>query len=152
MTLSARRLTFAMTAAAGVVIAAVAAIVLTPHPPDAQKYRVPMPPPGASARQVVVAYLHALDAHDTATAEQLSTAGFRSTTQSWLQLTGSIQHITMQNVYHYARQGEYDATVTFRFTSQPGRGDDSFPDGSHYWGYVLVPRHGRLLVSDDGTG
>jgi hypothetical protein len=24
--------------------------------------------------------------------------------------------------------------------------------GQKYWGYTLVARHGRLLISDDGTG
>ena len=76
MTLSTRRLTSVVVAAAAVVIAAVAVTSLGPDHSEPQKYPVPMPAPGASARQVVLAYLHALDAHDTATAEQLSTAGF----------------------------------------------------------------------------
>ncbi len=152
MTLSTRRLTSVVVAAAAVVIAAVAVTSLGPDHSEPQKYPVPMPAPGASARQVVLAYLHALDAHDTATAEQLSTAGFRSETRSWLQSTATIRHIAIQNVTHWTRQAQYDVNVTFRYTSHPWAHDDSFPDGDTYWGYTLIPRHGRLLISDDGTG
>ena len=151
MTLSARRVTVMVTVA-GAVMAAVAAIGLTLYHLDRQKYQVPMPPPGASARQVVLAYLHALDAHDTATAEQLTTPSFRPETQSWLRSTASIRHITIQGVTHWSRQHEYDVNVTFRYASHLWTRDSSFPDGDHFWGYSLVSRHGRLLINGDGVG
>jgi hypothetical protein len=50
-----------------------------------------MPPAGASAQRVVMAYLHALDGHDVATAKALSTAGFQGETLSWLQPTAGVQ-------------------------------------------------------------
>jgi hypothetical protein len=138
--------------AAAVAAVIVAGVVLTRQHVDRQKYPVPVPPPGASARTVVLAYLHSLDAHDSATAEQLSTAGFRPSTRSWLRSTAGISHIKFQSVTHYARQREYDVNVTFSYASHPWARDDSFPDGSHFWGYTLIPRHGRLLISGDGTG
>ena len=57
-----------------------------------------------------------------------------------------------KSVTHWTRQAQYDVYVTFRYTSHPWAHDDSFPDGDTYWGYTLIPRDGRLLISDDGTG
>jgi hypothetical protein len=135
-----------------VVIAALVGATSWRHDLDRQKYPVAMPPAHASARQVVLAYLHALDAHDAATADGLSTFAFRSETRSWLQSTAGMQNITVDGVTHYAGQAEYDVTVSFRYASHWWKHDDSFPDGQKDWGYILVARHGRLLISDDGTG
>jgi hypothetical protein len=147
------RLTVLLAAAVAVaVIAGLVAVAWWRDDLSRQAYAVRVPLPGASAQRVVVAYLQALDAHDVATAEALSTAGFRSETQSWLRSTASVRHIKIQNVVYYARQREYDVNVTFRYGSHWWKQDSSFPDGNEYWGYTLTPRHGRLLISDDGTG
>jgi hypothetical protein len=146
------RIRLLLTAAIAVAVVAVVLVVSWRHDADRQKYSVAMPPAGASARQVVIAYLHALDGHDVGTAEGLSTAEFRSVTLSWLQSTAGVRHIVLENVTHYARQREYDVNVSFRYSSHWWKRDQSFPDGPEEWGYTLVPRHGRLLISTDGTG
>jgi hypothetical protein len=139
--------------AAGVAVAAVVVIVASwRHDADRQKYAVAMLPAGASAQQVVMAYLHALDGHDVATAKALSTAGFQGETLSWLQSTAGVQHIVIGRVTQYARQRESDVNVSFRYSSHWWKRDQSFPDGPENWGYTLVPQHGRLLISMDGTG
>ena len=61
--------------------------------PGREKYVVAVPRPSASPRQVVLAYLRALDAHDRATAYAVSTRAFRSTVALWLSRTASITRI-----------------------------------------------------------
>ncbi len=92
--------------------------------PWRDKPQVAVPPPTASPRQVVQAYLHALDAHDSATAEALSTPGFRATTDA----RGVLVHQSLVEA------------------------GPSFPDGQEGWGYQLVRSHGRYLIDDDGVG
>jgi hypothetical protein len=113
-----------------------------------------MPPPTASPHQVVLAYLRALDAHDTATAEALSSPSMRGTTQMWLGTTASITHIRIGAISYDPQQppGEqYSVATDFVYTSHWWKDDPSFGDGEHYWEYWLVRAHGRWLINDDGT-
>src|SRR5258708_29244734 len=89
-------LTRALAIAAG--IACLAGLATWRYWPWRQKYAVPLPPPDAPAAQVVVAYLHALDARDKATAEALSAPRERSTTALWLHNTASITGIKIDSV------------------------------------------------------
>jgi hypothetical protein len=76
-----------MSLAVGMTVAVAAVLIAATswrHDLDRQRYAVAMPPPDASARQVVLAYVRALDAHDVVTAEGLSTFGYLSTTRDWL--------------------------------------------------------------------
>jgi len=116
------------------------------------KYAVPVPPPHASPRQVVTAYLHALDAHDTTTALTLSAPGERVTTAFWLKDTAGITAIRIESVQHFKPSPPYYVCTEFHYSSHPWTNDESFPDGQHYWCYDLVHRHGRWLIYDDGLG
>ncbi len=123
--------------------------------PWRQKYVVALPPPTASQRQVVRAYLRALDAHDSATAEALSTPSMRSTTQMWLGSTASITGIKIGAVVYDAQQppGEqYSVPTYFTYSSHWWKNDPSFGDGERYWEYWLAKIDGRWLINDGGTG
>jgi hypothetical protein len=123
--------------------------------PWREKYAVALPPPTASQRQVVLAYLRALDAHDSATAEALSTASMRSTTQMWLGSTASITGIKIGAVVYDAQEpaGEqYSVPTYFTYASHWWKNDPSFGDGEHYWQYWLAKIDGRWLINDEGTG
>ncbi len=123
--------------------------------PWRDKPQVAVPPPTASPRQVVQAYLRALDAHDSATAEALSTPGFRATTDLWLNTTASITRISIGAVQYFplAPAGQrYEVPVEFWYSSHWWKQDPSFPDGQEGWGYQLVRSHGRYLIDDDGVG
>jgi hypothetical protein len=120
--------------------------------PGRQKYAVLVPSPHASPRRVVVAYLRALDAHDTTTAQALSAPGERATTASWLNDTAGITAIKIDSVQHFTTSPPYYVCTDFRYSSHPWTDDSSFPDGEHYWCYDLVRRHGRWLIYDDGLG
>ncbi len=114
-----------------------------------------MPPPTASQRQVVLAYLRALDAHDSATAEALSAPTMRSTTQMWLGSTARITDIRIGTLSYAAQEpnGEqYSVATNFVYRSHWWKHDPSFGDGPHYWEYWLAKVDGRWLISDEGTG
>jgi len=124
------------------------------HWPGRETYQVEVPA-AASPRQVVLAYLRALDAHDTATAEALSARGFRATTELWLNNTARITRIRIGAVQYFphAPTGQrYEVPVSFWYVSHWWKQDPSFPDGKHGWGYQLVRSHGRYLIDDDGVG
>ncbi len=134
------------------VLACLAGLPAWHYWPWRQKYAVPVPPPHASPRRVVVAYLHALDAHDNTTAQALSALGERATTAFWLNDTAGITAIKIESVQHFTTSPPYYVCAEFRYSSHPWTGDSSFPDGEHYWCYDLVHRHGRWLIYDDGLG
>jgi hypothetical protein len=93
--------------------------------PWREKYVVPVLPPSASARQVVLAYLRALDAHDSATAYAVSAPDFKSTASLWLDSTARLTRIWVGKVQYYSKE--------------PPRG------------YSLERSHDRFLIVDDGT-
>jgi hypothetical protein len=141
--------------AAAAVAGCLATLACWRYWPWREKYAVPVPPPSASARHVVLAFLRALDAHDSATADTLSTPGMRSTTQMWLSSTASITRIKIGPVQYHpdgpvGQQG--NVSTNFWYSSHWWKQDPSFGDGQHDWGYQLVRSHGRWLVDDDGTG
>ncbi|GAA4568908.1 hypothetical protein GCM10023193_51510 [Planotetraspora kaengkrachanensis] len=114
--------------------------------PPFQRYTVAMPPVTATPEQVTLAYLRALDAHDTKTARALSTKDHRPVTDLWLQGTTGISDIDITD-----SRGESGATVATSFTTHGS--DDSFVDGS-YWVYTLTrdSRSGRWLINSEGMG
>src|SRR5258708_15923971 len=132
------------------VIACLAGLAAWRYWPWRQKYAVPLPPPHASPGRVVVAYLRALDAHDTAIAEALSAPGERATTAQWLHSPASVTGIKIDSVQHFTTGPPYYVCTYFRYSSHPWTQDISFPDGEHHWCYDLVRRHGRWLIFDDG--
>ena len=78
---------------------------------DRQRYAVAVPPPTAAPEQVVLAYLHALDAHDSATAEALTTADHQSTTGMWLRTTARIAAIRITGAWLDTHYGQYSQTA-----------------------------------------
>jgi hypothetical protein len=142
---------------AGAVSCALACLVAVAawwYGPWREKYVVPLPPAAASPRQVVLAYVRALDAHDSATALALSAPAFRGTTQGWLASTASITQVNVGAVQYDAQQppGEqYSVAVNFDYHSHWWKDDPSFGDGEHYWGYSLEKIGGRWLITDDGA-
>ncbi len=149
-----RRLRIAALAVA-VALACILGLAAWWYGPWRQKYAVAMPPPTASQRQVVLAYLRALDAHDSATAEALSAPAMRSTTQMWLGSTARITDIRIGTLSYAAQEpnGEqYSVATNFVYRSHWWKNDPSFADGPHYWEYWLAKVDGRWLISDEGTG
>jgi hypothetical protein len=134
------------------VLACLAGLTAWHYRPWRLKYAVPMPPQHASPRPVVVAYLHALDAHDNATAQALSAPVERATTAFWLRDTAGVTAIKIDSVQHFTASPPYYVCAEFRYSSHLWTGDDSFPDGQRYWCYDLVRRHDRWLIYDDGLG
>jgi hypothetical protein len=135
------------------VIGCLAGLAAWRYWPWQEKHVVTLPPPAASPGQVAVAYLRALDAYDSATANALSAPSERSTTGSWLSSTASVTGIKIDSVQHYVFGAvRYQACMDFRYSTHWWMQDPSFPDGEHYWCYDLVHSHGRWLIADDGTG
>lgn len=121
--------------------------------PGREKYVVAVPPASASPRQVVLAYLRALDAHDRATAYALSAPGFRNTAGLWLSRTASVTQIWIGKVQYFPkspRGQRYEVPVGFWYESHWWNRDETFPNGKEGWGYQLVRSHGRFLIDDDG--
>lgn len=140
---------------AAVVVACLMTLAVWQFWPWREKYPVAVPPPAASQRQVVLAYLRSLDAHDSVTALALSAPSMRGTTRMWLANTASITHVKIGSVQYDAHQptGEqYDVQVDFVYRSHWWKSDPSFGDGAHLWGYWLAKLDGRWLITDDGTG
>ncbi|HXT92323.1 MAG TPA: hypothetical protein VN714_24065 [Trebonia sp.] len=135
--------------------ACVAALAAWRYGPWREKYAVALPPPTASQRQVVLAYLRALDAHDSATAMALSAPSMRDNTQVWLANTADITQIKVGAVGYDAHQAageQYAVPVDFVYRSHWWKDDPSFEDGEHDWGYLLASINGRWLITDDGLG
>jgi hypothetical protein len=154
MVTAGRRRLFAGLAVA-VAVACVVALAAWRFGPWREKYAVPLPPPAASQRQVVLAYLRALDAHDGATAMALSAPSMRDRTQAWLADTASIGQIKIGAVQYDAQQvpGEqYTVAVDFVYHAHWWHDDPSFMDGEHNWGYSLAKMNGRWLITDNGLG
>jgi hypothetical protein len=120
--------------------------------PWREKYSVPVPTASASAREVVIAYLRALDAHDSATALALSTPGFRSTTSAWLASAAGVTRIDVSPVQCF-RSGpdRCEVATTFDYASHWWKDDSSFPAGPETWSYFVVRQDGRWLINDDGN-
>jgi hypothetical protein len=142
----------AVTVAAGCLVAAGA----WRYGPWRERYAVAMPPARASPRQVVRAYLHALDGHDAGTAMALSAAGHRSATAYWLARTASVRVVRIGAVQYYPGDPpgqRYVVPTDFVYSSYSWEHyDPSFWNGAHYWEYWLVHPHGRWLIRDEGTG
>ena len=148
-----RWLTFAL--ATAVTLGALAAVAIWIYGPRREKYAVALPPPTASQREVVRAYLDALDAHDTATALALSAPSMRGTTQMWLASTAGISKVRIGALAYYAQEPpgqQYSVPTDFVYSSHWWKNDPSFGDGEHYWEYWLTKVNGRWLIDDDGTG
>ncbi|GAA4582919.1 hypothetical protein GCM10023194_18870 [Planotetraspora phitsanulokensis] len=114
--------------------------------PPFQRYWVAIPPATATPEQVTLAYLRALDAHDTSTAHALSTKAHRPETDMWLRSTTGISDINIGD-----SRGEGWVTVATSFTTHGG--DGSFVDGA-LWEYTLTKdsHSGRWLINSEGTG
>ena len=142
--------TWLLLAAATVACVAGLALALAAwrYGPSREKYAVALPPPAASERQVVLAYLRALDAHDSSTAMALSAPSMHSITQMWLASTASITQIKIGAVQYDAQQvpGEqYTVAVDFVYHSHWWKDDPSFGDGEHLLG-VLASEDQRTLA------
>jgi hypothetical protein len=124
--------------------------------PWRERYAVAMPPPSASPRQVVQAYLRALGGHDSGTAVALSAPGHRDATRLWLGKTASVRVLKIGAVQYYPRDPpgqRYVVPTDFVYSSYAWEpSDPSFWNGEHYWEYWLVHASGRWLISDEGTG
>jgi hypothetical protein len=149
MTVKPGRLWLTRTLAISAIIACLGGLAAWRNWPWRQKYEVPLPRPDASAAQVVTAYLHALDAHDQATADALTAPGARDMTALWLHNTTSITGIKIDSV----RPGApYSVCTDFQYTSHWWTQDVSFPNGEHFWCYDMVRGNGRWLIANDGLG
>jgi len=139
--------------AIALVIGCLAGLAAWRYWPWREKHAVALPPPAAAPGKVVVAYLHALNSDDKATAEALSAPDERGTTVSWLHSTAGITDIKIDSVRHYANRGEpYMVYMDYHYSSHWWLQDPSFPDGKEYWCYYLVRRDQRWLIADDGIG
>jgi hypothetical protein len=140
---------------AAAVVAFAVALGTWRYGPWREKYAVALPPPAASQRQVVLAYLRALDAHDTATAMALSAPSMNSNTQVWLANTASITQVKLGAVQYDPQAlpaDRYTVPVDFVYHSHWWKDDPSFEDGEHDWAYSLARINGRWLITNDGFG
>jgi hypothetical protein len=136
-------------------VACVAAVAAWTYGPWREKYAVAVPPASASQRQVVVAYLRALDAHDSGTALALSAPSMDGTTRMWLADTAGVSDIKVGTLQLDAAQGigeQYTVPVNFVYRGHWWNDDPSFGNGEHDWGYSLARIDGRWLITDDGLG
>jgi hypothetical protein len=144
-----------LTGAGGVLCRAVAAAGVAGwwYRPWREKYAVAVPPPPASACQVVLAYLRALAGHDSATAYAVSAPDYHGAAGLWLNSTEKISRIWVGRLHYYAKgAARRYVPVTFSYFTHWWQSYPDFPNGWHQWGYVLVGRHGRFLIADDGVG
>src|ERR1700730_8611078 len=94
---------------------------------DRQRYAVALPPASASPEQVVVAYLRALDAHDSSTAKRLVTASFDA--GWWLESTARLTDIKVTSVQVQDNYNQAPGTPYL----QAYEVDTSFTYQGHWW-------------------
>jgi hypothetical protein len=115
---------------------------------------VPVPPATASARQVVLTFIRALNAHDATTAEALWVPDMAAAAQAWTRSTTSITDVKVRDGGPPLADGGCSRDwvfVRFRYVGR-SPANASFRDGVHVWGYDLTRSHGRLLICDQGLG
>jgi len=132
------------------------------HAVDARRYAVPLPPANASPQRVVLAYLHALDGHDTSTAEHLVTHDNGLDLPYWLSHTASLTNIRITGTWWDATYGRYaggpyahaweiGTSFDYRYHWWIDSAGTNFPNGHQpYWGFTVVRDHGRWLIRDQG--
>jgi hypothetical protein len=107
-----------------------------------------VPPPSASARDVLVAYLNALDADNCGTARMLATDDYADTTTDLCSsghLRGTGKHLGQ---VWTDRPGEVEFMTALTFS-----GTDTGNDGTFDWFYSLTQdRNGAWRVVGGGTG
>ncbi|MFE6968674.1 hypothetical protein [Isoptericola sp. NPDC057653] len=130
-------------------LAVVAAVVVTgmaqvfPLPRTAD---VAVPPPEATAEDVVRAYLTAVDAHDCATAQELTALPFATTTETMCHDAASLEITDLETVGTGAVNAGFD--VDWRFFADDG----SIPEGGYWWTYFLTRDADGWRITDAGNG
>ncbi|MFD6176971.1 MULTISPECIES: hypothetical protein [unclassified Isoptericola] len=132
-----------------VTLAVVAVVVVTGVAqifPLARTADVAVPPPDATAEDVVRAYLTALDAHDCATAQALTAPEFATTTESMCHDVSSLEITDLETVGTGAVNAGFD--VDWRFFAD----DTSIPEGGFGWTYYLTRDPEGWRIEDAGNG
>lgn len=132
-------LLFAVAVVAGLFVSGV--VVVPGH--------VAMPPADASPRQVVSAYVAAMNAHDCDTAKRLSATEGVDETALWC---GDIAHLSVSfpEKYSVNRRGRVDMLVVLDIHWRPFHNDGTVPQGPYTWEYLLRRVHGAWRVFDQG--
>lgn len=125
-----------------------------------QEGQVAVPPVGAGPRQVVKAFVAALDAHDCATARKLFVD--RRPADQWCGDVLSLKRLRMRTPFaekpqwsgHRSDQEVMDVGVTFDLRWRLFHNDGSMEEGPTTWGYTLVRDSARQpwRIADQGTG
>lgn len=119
---------------------------------------VAVPPNDAAPEQVVEAYLAALNAHDCATAEALSTSDASQWCHDLRSLTDITVHDGIREKPSWSGQPPsvevVNVAVDFSVRWRLGHDDGSMPDGRNPWGYLLMRRSADQpwRIFSEGTG
>lgn len=131
------------TGASVVVVALSSAVVLT----SCAREPKPMPPADASPRQVLDAYLNALQDGDCATTHAFAIDRFDRDGE----LCGRVS-VSAHRPYNFERHPTADETQLAEILTV-ARGDESMPDGERYWFYTLRKQpNGAWQLSSAGSG
>lgn len=130
---------------------AVASLLLPPRETE----DVPLPSDSATPEEVVATYLRAVDAHDCATAQALTTSDARDIATGWCREVADLADIEVGDALPDSRRrGTTDVEVSFDLDWRLFHDDGSLPEGPTTWGYILVRRtpDGPWRITDQGTG
>lgn len=146
--------------AVGLVVVAVvfASVLLQPR----QTSDVAVPANAATPRQVVTAYLDALNVHDCETAETVMTQEAKASARSWCKNIASLTDVAVGNEFaerptYYGRSDTEEVAhvpVTFNLNWRIFHNDGSMGEGSTTWGYLLVrsSADSPWRIFDQGVG
>jgi hypothetical protein len=123
---------------------------------------VVVPRANATPKQVVTAYLDALNAHDCDTAEAVMTDGAKGEATSWCEDVASLTDVDVSDYSrerpewsgHSGREQVTNVPVAFNLNWRPFHNDGSMDEGATVWGYLLVrARPGSpWRIFSQGTG
>lgn len=113
---------------------------------------VAMPPPNASAIQVVKTYVKALNEHDCDTAAALWVPSERSEGSRWC---SDVEHVSATNLKQESVPFGPQITTVSAFLSVDQRlffGDDSLPSNPFGWSFTLSHRPEGWRIGGEGQG
>jgi hypothetical protein len=151
-----------ITLVAGALVLVVAATVAYLLLASRQTGDVAVPPPNATPKQVVTAYLDALNAHDCGTAEAVMTDSAKDRAESWCEDVASLTDVDVRDHFmespkwsgHSPSEEVARVPVTFNLNWRPFHNDGSMDEGTTLWGYLLVREtaDSPWRIFDQGTG
>lgn len=112
---------------------------------------VAMPAVGATPRQVVAAYIEALDAHDCDTATRLWLRD-EDTPQMWCSDVSRARIVGASHAVHESKR-RIDVSLTLHMRWRPFSNDGTIPGDPFGWSYILTQDgKGAWRIIDNGEG